>query len=133
MNAKNSKMNEPHKFVFNLSQGLDLRSSNKHVALQNLLIYYKWKNISKQHKNKKLRIIASTWNDEFELPDLILFQIFKIISNFWLKNMKHEQQFLLFMFTTIQLIIDLCLKYKMDIIWNYKRLKQWNYMVAQKN
>ena len=133
MNAKNSKMNEPHKFVFNLSQRLDLRSSNKHVALQNLLIYYKWKNISKQHKNKKLRIIASTWNDEFELPDLILFQIFKIASNFWLKNMKHEQQFLLFMFTTIQLIIDLCLKYKMDIIWNYKRLKQWNYMVAQKN
>ena len=69
MNPKNSKMNEPHKFVFNLSQRLDLRSSNKHVALQNLLIYYKWKNISKQHKNKKLRIIASTWNDELELPD----------------------------------------------------------------
>ena len=69
MNTENSKTNEPHKFVLNLSQRLDLRSSNKHVALQNLSIYYTWKNISKQYKNDKLKIIASTWNDEFELPD----------------------------------------------------------------
>ena len=34
-----SKTNEPHKFVLNLSLRLDLRSSNKHVALQNLSIY----------------------------------------------------------------------------------------------
>ena len=26
-------------------------------------------NIRKQYKNKTLKIIASTWNDEFELPD----------------------------------------------------------------
>ena len=32
MNTKNSKTNESHKFVLNLSQGLDLRCSNKHVA-----------------------------------------------------------------------------------------------------
>ena len=70
MNAKNSKTNEPHKFVLNLSQRLDLRSSNKHVALQNLSIYYTWKNIGQQYKNNKLKIIAPTWNDEFELPEL---------------------------------------------------------------
>ena len=69
MNTKNSKTNEPHEFVLNLSQRLDLRSSNKHVALPNLCIYYKWKNIRKQYKNIKLRIIAPTWNAEFELPD----------------------------------------------------------------
>ena len=28
-----------------------------------------WKNIRKQHKNNKLEIISSTWNDDFELPD----------------------------------------------------------------
>ena len=39
MNSVNSKTNEPHKFVFNLSQRLDLRNSNKHVFLQNLSIY----------------------------------------------------------------------------------------------
>ena len=69
MNTKNIKTNEPHKFVLNLSQRLDLRSSNKHVAFPNLYIYYKWKNIRKQYKNIKLRIIAPTWNAEFELPD----------------------------------------------------------------
>ena len=68
-NMENSKTNEPHKFVFNLSQRLDLRSSDKHVALQNLSIYYMWKNIRKEYKNNKLKIVAPTWNDEFELPD----------------------------------------------------------------
>ena len=67
MNTENSKANEPHKFVRNVAQRLDLRSSNKHVALQNLSIYYTWKN-TKQYKNK-LKTIAPTWNDEFELPD----------------------------------------------------------------
>ena len=68
MNTQNSKTNEPHKFVLNLSQRLDLRSSNKHVTLQNLTIYYTWKNIRKQFKNIELKIIAPTWNDEFKLP-----------------------------------------------------------------
>ena len=66
MNTKNSKTNESHKFVLNLSQRLDLRSSNKHVALQNLSIYYTWKIIRKQYKNNKLKIISPTWNDEFK-------------------------------------------------------------------
>ena len=33
MNTENTKMNESHKFVLNLPQRLDLRSSNKHVTL----------------------------------------------------------------------------------------------------
>ena len=45
------------------------KSSNKHVALQNLSIYYMWKTIEKQYKNKKLKIMALTWNYEFGLPD----------------------------------------------------------------
>ena len=69
MNMENNKTNEPHKFVLNLLQRLDLRSSDKYVALENLSIYYTWKNIRKQYKNNKLKIIAPTWNDEFELPD----------------------------------------------------------------
>ena len=46
-----------------------LKSSSKHVALQNLSMYYICINISQQYKNNKLRIIAPRWNDEFELPD----------------------------------------------------------------
>ena len=62
-------MNELHKFVLNLSQRLGLRSSNKHVALQNLYINYTRKNIRKQRKNNKLKIIAPVQNDESELLD----------------------------------------------------------------
>ena len=38
MNLENSKTTEPYKFAFNISQRLDLKSSNKHSALQNLFI-----------------------------------------------------------------------------------------------
>ena len=69
MEAIFMKTNEPHKFVFNLSKILDLRSLNKHVALENLYIYYTWKKIRKQYKSNELKIIAPTWNDEFELLD----------------------------------------------------------------
>ena len=69
MNTENSKTSESHKFVLNLSQKLDLRSSDKHVALQNLPVYCTWKNVRKQYEKNKLKIIAPTWNDEFELPD----------------------------------------------------------------
>ena len=69
MNTGNIKADEPHKFVLNLSQRLDLRNSNKRVALQNLSIYYTLENIRKQYKNNRLKIIAPTWNDESELPD----------------------------------------------------------------
>ena len=69
MNMENSKTNEPHKFVFNLSQRLDLRSSDKHVALQNLSIFYTWKNIREQYKNNKLKILAPIQNDGYKVTD----------------------------------------------------------------
>ena len=46
MNTENCEMNEPYKVVLNLSQRVDL-SSDKHVALQNILIYYTWQSIRK--------------------------------------------------------------------------------------
>ena len=69
MNRKNSKKSQLHKFPLTLSQRLDVRSSDKHVALQVLSICYMWKNIRKQYKNNKLKIITLTWNNDFELPD----------------------------------------------------------------
>ena len=69
MNTENSKTNEPHKSFLNLSQRLDIRSSYKHVALQNLSICYTWKNIRQQLKNNKLKIIAPRRNNKFESPD----------------------------------------------------------------
>ena len=67
VNTENSKTSELHKFVLSLPQGLDLRGTNKHFALQNLSICYTWKNIRQEYKRNKLKVIAPTWNDEFEL------------------------------------------------------------------
>ena len=64
MNMENSKMNEPHKFTFNLSQRLDLRRLNKNFILQNLSIYNTRKNIRQQYKSNKLKIIAPMSDDQ---------------------------------------------------------------------
>ena len=58
-NTENSETNEPHKFVLDLPQRLELKSSNKNVALQNLTYYYTWKNKITVQKNK-LKMIAPT-------------------------------------------------------------------------
>ena len=55
METKNHKTNDPHKFVLNFLQRLDLKKLNKHVALQNYHIYYTRKNEIQQHKNNKTK------------------------------------------------------------------------------
>ena len=37
--------------------------------MSNLTIYYTWKNIKSTYNNNKVKISASTWNDELQLPD----------------------------------------------------------------
>ena len=76
-NTKNIKLNELHEFALNVPQRLDLRSSDKPVAFQNLSIYYTWKNIRKQYENNKLKIIVLTWTNEFQLLDG-LYSVFDI-------------------------------------------------------
>ena len=69
MNSENSKTSDPHKLSLNLTDKINLKRSNKCIALPNLGIYYTWKNIKKSDKNNKIKISAPTWNEEFELPD----------------------------------------------------------------
>ena len=40
------------------------------MASPSLRIYYTWKNIESTYSNSKFKISASTWNDEFDLPDV---------------------------------------------------------------
>ena len=68
-NSKNSKTFDPHRLLFKLSHKIDLKRSDKYVALSNLSIYYTLKNIKKSYENNKYKISAPTWNEEFELPD----------------------------------------------------------------
>ena len=69
MNSENSKTSDPDRLILNLSNRINLKRSDKYVALSNVSIYYAWKNIKKLYKNNKFKISALTWNEEFELPD----------------------------------------------------------------
>ena len=69
MNSENSRTSEYHLLLLKLVDKLDLRGDKKSVALSNLSIYYTWRNIKSSYKNNRFKISASTWDDEFELPD----------------------------------------------------------------
>ena len=45
MNSKNRKTSKPKVLVLTLTDKLDLRKSDKYVALSNVSIYFMWKNI----------------------------------------------------------------------------------------
>ena len=68
-NSNNSKTSDLHRILLDLTDKINLRSSDKYVALSNLSIYYTWKKIKKSCKNNKFKISAVTGNDEFELSD----------------------------------------------------------------
>ena len=52
INFRDSKTSDPHRLLLNLSDKINLKRSNKYVALSNLSIYYTWKNIKKSHTEK---------------------------------------------------------------------------------
>ena len=78
MNFKIIKTSDPYRLLFNLLEKVNLKRSDKYIALLNLSIYYTWKKIKKSAKNNKFKITSLTWNEEFELPD-ISHETFKII------------------------------------------------------
>ena len=47
MNSENSKTSDPHILLLNLSDKINLKRSDKYIALSNLNIYYAWKNIQR--------------------------------------------------------------------------------------
>ena len=69
MNTLNRKTNESNKFLYQLTDKLNLKNPNKNMALANLSIYYTWKNLKFEYNNNKFKISALTWNDTFDLPD----------------------------------------------------------------
>ena len=69
MNTGNSKTSDSYRLLLNLWDKIILKRSDKYVVLSNLSIYSTWKNIKKSYRTNKFKISASTWNEEFELPD----------------------------------------------------------------
>ena len=56
-------------------------------------MYCTYKNIKKPYKNNKFKILALTWNEEFELPDgsYSASDIQDYILEYILKNMEKRQ------------------------------------------
>ena len=50
MNSENSQTSDPHRLLLNTSDKINFKRSDKYVALSNLNIYYKWKNIKSHTK-----------------------------------------------------------------------------------
>ena len=90
MNSENSKTSDPHRLLLNLKDKINLKRSDKYVALSNLSIYYTWKNAKKPYKNNRFKISAPTWKEEFELPDgLYSISDIQHYFKYILKNMRH--------------------------------------------
>ena len=69
MNSAISKTSNPHRLLLNVWDKINLKRSDKYVALSNLSIDYTWKSIKKSYKNNKFKMSALTLNKKFELPD----------------------------------------------------------------
>ena len=69
MDSENSKTSEPYRLLFNLPDKINLKRSDKYVALSNLSINYARKNVKTSCKNKKFKTSTPTSNEEFELPN----------------------------------------------------------------
>ena len=69
MNSENGKISEPHVLILKFTDKVDLRTGEKNVALSNLGMEIRMKNIKSSYNNNKFKISAPTWNGKFELPD----------------------------------------------------------------
>ena len=77
MNSKNSKISDLYILLLSLADKLNLKRSDKYVALSNLRIYYTWENIKKSYKNKNFKYqLRHGMKSLNYLMDHILYQIF---------------------------------------------------------
>ena len=58
MNSENSKTSDSHRLLLNVADKIDLKRSDKYVALSNLSIYCTWENKTNSFKNNKLKASA---------------------------------------------------------------------------
>ena len=53
-NNENSKTNESNKFIYQITEKINLKTpNNKNIGLVNLSIYYTWKSIKSAYNNNK--------------------------------------------------------------------------------
>ena len=55
MDSKNSKTSDPHRLLLKLTDKINLKRSDKYVALSSLSMYSTWKNIKSQIRTINLK------------------------------------------------------------------------------
>ena len=88
MNSENNKTSEPHILILKLTDKLGLRSGEKIIALSSISIYDTWKDIKSSYNNNKFKISALGMINLNLLMDCILYKIFNIFLNIFLKSME---------------------------------------------
>ena len=58
MNYENSKTSDSHRLLLNFSDKINLKRSDKYIALSNFSIFCTWQIIIKSYKNNKFKISA---------------------------------------------------------------------------
>ena len=59
----NTKMDtNRHTLLLSLTDNINLKRSDKYVAVSNISMYYTWNNVKKSCKNNKFKISAPTCN-----------------------------------------------------------------------
>ena len=53
LSLKDSKTSKPHVLALNFAGKIDLRRGEKRIDLSNIIIYYTWENIKKNHATTK--------------------------------------------------------------------------------
>ena len=69
MNFKNIGTSDLHRLLPNLTDKINVKRSDKYVALWNHSISIHGKIWKKSYKNNKFKISPPTWNEEFRLLD----------------------------------------------------------------
>ena len=89
INSENSKITDPHRVLLNLTDKINVKRSDKYVALSNLSIYYTWKNTKSITKkiNLKYQLQHGLKNLNY-LMNHIMYKIFKTILSVSSKNMR---------------------------------------------
>ena len=68
-NSGNSKASDPHRLLLSLFDKINIKRKYKYVALSNLSMYYRRKDIKNSYKNIKFKVSSLRRNEKFELLD----------------------------------------------------------------
>ena len=59
MDSEYSKTSDPHRLILNLPDKINLKRTDKYVAVSNLGMYYTWKKIKKSYKNNESELSSN--------------------------------------------------------------------------